>query len=185
MTIRKIALMGNSILNKKAELVTDLHAPELATLIDDMRETLDDIKANGLAAPQVHVSKRVIVYRIVQHQIPEGSSMKPVDWQVLINPQLKITGEEKFDIWERCLSVPQLHGIVTRYRNIVVTAEKLGGGTIEIEASGFHAMLLQHEIDHLDGIVYPMRMSQLNTLSYNSELGDTGFFMPRDLSEFE
>ena len=169
MAILKIALMGNPTLKKIAEPVADPRAPEIARLAVDMRETLEDIKANGLAAPQVHVSKRVVVYRVAPHQIPPGSTMQPIPWRVLVNPVLTPLTEEKKPIWERCLSVPGLHGEVPRYTRIHMKAQQLDGSTLEVDASGFHAMLLQHEIDHLDGILYPMRMPDLRLLGYNDE----------------
>ena len=184
MAILKIAKMGNAILTRVAEPVAEPTASETVSLASDMRETLEDIGANGLAAPQVHVSKRIIVYRITAHQIPAGASMKPVDWQVLVNPVLTPLAEDKKPIWERCLSIPGLHGEVPRYTRVQVEAVGLDGQDIRIEASGFHAMLLQHECDHLDGILYPTRMSDMTKLAFNSELGDTGFFIPRDPAEF-
>ena len=122
----------------------------------------------------MHVSKRVVVYRITAHQIPPGAKMKPLDWRVLINPVITPTSDEKMRIWERCLSIPGMHGQVPRHRDVRLQARKLDGSSIDIAASGFHAMVLQHECDHLDGILYPMRMTDLTTLSFNSELGDRG-----------
>lgn len=184
MAILKIALMGNPVLKRVAERVPDPTAPEIAQLAADMRETLEDIGANGLAAPQVHVSKRVVVYRVAQHQIPPGSTMKPIPWRVLVNPIVTPLTTEKKPIWERCLSVPGLHGEVERYTSIRLQASGLDGAPINIRASGFHAMLLQHECDHLDGVLYPMRMTDLSKLAFNSELGDRGFFVPRSVEEF-
>ena len=184
MAILKIAKMGNPVLKQVAEAVTDPVGEDIANLAADMKETLEDIGANGLAAPQVHVLKRVVVYRITANQIPPGSRMKPLDWRTLINPVIAPLAEAKRPIWERCLSVPGLHGEVSRYTKIKLDATGLDGSNISIVASGFHAMLLQHECDHLDGVLYPMRMSDLSTLAFNSELGDKGFFIPRDASEF-
>lgn len=184
MSILKIALMGNPVLYQVAETVSDPGSTKIRQLVDDMRDTLEDIGGNGLAAPQVHINKRVVLYRIKSEQIPADSDMQPLDWQVLINPVVKSIGAEKLEIWERCLSIPGMHGLVPRYKNIELTAQRLDGSKLSISASGFHAMLLQHEVDHLDGIVYPMRMSKLNTLSFNSELGDKGFLIPRAVEEF-
>lgn len=184
MAILKIALMGNPILKKVAEPVADPTAPDIKKLADDMRETLENIGANGLAAPQVHVSKRVVVYRVAPHQIPAGSTMKPIPWRVLVNPVLTSLTDEKKPIWERCLSLPGLHGQVLRHTEVRVTAKQTDGRDLDITATGFHAMLLQHEIDHLDGILYPMRMTDLSTLAFNSELGDHGFFVHRSPEEF-
>jgi peptide deformylase len=185
MALLKIARMGNQVLKNVAEPVADPTDPEVATLAADMMETLEDIGGNGLAAPQVHVSKRVVVYRIAPHQIPAGSHFKPLPWTVLINPVIEPLTDEKKLIWERCLSIPGLHGMVPRYTRVRCTAQAMDGSSIERVTRGFHAMLLQHECDHLDGILYPMRMTDLSTLAFNSELGDRGFLYPRTAEEFE
>jgi len=184
MAILKIALMGNKILIEKSKAITDPTTPEVRELAQNMQETLDHIGGNGLAAPQVHVPKRLVTYRVAAHQIPPESNMKPIPWRVLINPVVTPVSDEVKPIWERCLSIPGLHGEVVRNTEIVVTAQQLDGSEIEIHASGFHAMLLQHECDHLDGILYPMRMTDLSTLSFNSELGETSFLIPRSAEEF-
>ena len=184
MAILKIAKMGSNVLKQVAKPVVDPVVEEIPRLVEDMKETLEDIGANGLAAPQVHVSKRVVVYRITESQIPPGSRMKPVDWRVLINPVIEPLTDVKEPIWERCLSIPGLHGKVPRYTRISLDATALDGTSISVVASGFHAMLLQHECDHLDGVLYPMRMNDLSTLAFNSELGDKGFFIRRDPTEF-
>jgi peptide deformylase len=184
MSILSIALMGADVLKQVAQPVENPGDPEISRLAADMRETLEHIGANGIAAPQVHVSKRVVVYRISAHQIPLDSTMQPLEWRVLINPLLTPVSDEKMILWERCLSVPGLHGQVARYKKVHLQAQQLDGSTFEIEAAGFHASLLQHECDHLDGVLYPMRMTNLSSLSFNSELGDKGFFIPRDPAEF-
>ena len=176
--------MGNPVLLKPAEQVDDPTSSEVARLVIDMKETLEDIGANGLAAPQVHVSKRIVVYRITEKQIPDGAKMKPIDWRFLINPVITPLTEEKKPIMERCLSVPGLHGAVSRCTKIQLDATGTDGKAICLIVKGFHAMLLQHECDHLDGILYPMKMTDLSTLAFNSELGDKGFLIKRDPSEF-
>jgi len=185
MAILKIARMGNPVLKAVAAPIEDPTDPKWARLVDDMRDTLVDIHANGLAAPQVYVSKRLVLYRVAEHQIPPGSAMKPIAWTVLINPVITPLTEDKRPIWERCLSVPGLHGQVPRYTHIGCEAVGLDGKRLAVEARGFYASLLQHECDHLDGVLYPMRMTDMSTLSFNSELGDRGFFMPRSPSEFD
>ena len=137
-----------------------------------------------MAAPQVHVPVRLVVYRVGGHQIPEGAKMKPVPWRVLINPVLTPLTEEKKPIWERCLSLPGLHGEVPRHTRVWIEARDLDGSPMEITAAGFHAMLLQHGYDHLDGILYPMRMTDLSKLAFNSELGERGFWIHRSPDEF-
>jgi peptide deformylase len=184
MAILKIAKMGNPILMKPSELVADPGSDEIIQLVADMKETLADIGANGLAAPQVHVSLRVVVYRITAQQIPPGSAMQPIDWRVLINPVVTPLTQEQKPIMERCLSVPGLHGQVPRFTKIQLDATDTENRPVQIVANGFHAMLIQHEVDHLDGILYPMRMTDMSTLAFNSELGDKIFAVVRDPAEF-
>ena len=174
MAILKIARMGNPVLKEIAAPVEDPTAPEIAALIEDMKDTLDDIAGAGLAAPQVYVSKRVVLYRILPGRIPPGADQEPIGWTALVNPVITPTTEERRHNWERCLSIPGLHGKVARYTRIRCAYRDLAGAEVEIEAKGFHAMVLQHECDHLDGILYPMRMDDLSLLSFNSELGDKG-----------
>lgn len=184
MSILKIARMGNPVLMKQADPVADPGSQEVARLVRDMQETLADIGANGLAAPQVHVSLRIVIYRIPATQIPAEATMQPIDWTVLINPVVTVLTEEKRPIMERCLSLPGLHGLVPRHTKIQLDAVDTDNNAIQIVASGFHAMLIQHECDHLDGILYPMKMTDMSTLAYNSELGEKIFAVTRDPAEF-
>ena len=171
MAVLRIAKMGNPVLLKKAAPVPDPTAPEIRQLAGDMQETLEDIGASGLAAPQVFVSKRVVVYRIIASRIPEGSGLQPRPWTVMINPAIAPKTETMTPVWERCLSIPGLHGKVPRFMHINITYQDLDGKTFAHEAYSSWAALLQHECDHLDGIVYPMRMTDLSLLAYNDEPG--------------
>ena len=171
MAVLRIAKMGNPVLLRKAERVADPTAPQIGQLAADMQETLEDIGASGLAAPQVFVSKRVVVYRVIAARIPEGSGLEPRPWTVMINPVITPRGESQTPVWERCLSIPGLHGKVPRYLDITIRYQDLQGRTVEHEAYSSWAALLQHECDHLDGIVYPMRMTDLALLAYNDEPG--------------
>lgn len=184
MAVRDIALMGNDVLKRVAEPVEDPSAPEIAELARDMRDTLDNIASTAIAAPQVFVSKRLFVYRVPEHLIPPGSKLKPISWRVVINPVLEPLVEEKEPIgFEKCLSIPGLHGAVPRYARVRVRAQQLDGTPIEITAGGYHARLLQHEYDHLDGILYPQRMTDISKLAFDSQLGDR-FYIPRDPALF-
>jgi len=171
MSVLRIAKMGNPVLLKVAELVPDPGAPEIRQLAADMRETLEDIGASGLAAPQVFVSKRVVVYRIIASRIPEGSGLAPRPWTVMVNPVITPKAAAKTPVWERCLSIPGLHGKVPRFMHITISYQDLDGNTLSHEAHSSWAALLQHECDHLDGIVFPMRMTDLSLLAYNDEPG--------------
>src|SRR4051812_18305021 len=171
MAVLRIAKMGNPILSKIATPVADPTAPEIRKLAADMQETLEDIGASGLAAPQVFVGKRVVVYRVIASRIPEGSGLKPRPWTVMANPVITPKTAAKTPVWERCLSIPGLHGKVPRFMHITITYQDLAGKTVSHDARSSWAALLQHECDHLDGIVYPMRMTDLGLLAYNDEPG--------------
>ncbi len=171
MAVLRIAKMGNPVLLQKSAPVDDPTAPEIARLAQDMQETIEDIGASGLAAPQVFVAKRVVVYRMIAARIPPGSGLEPRPWTVMVNPVITPKRQEKKLVWERCLSVPGLHGKVPRYLHVQVAYMDLMGKQHTHEASSSWAALLQHECDHLDGIVYPMRMTDLSLLAYNEEPG--------------
>lgn len=171
MAVLRIARMGNPVLRRVAEPVADPTDPEIARLAADMRETLEDIGASGLAAPQVFVSKRVVVYRMIEARIPPGSGIAPVPWTTLVNPAITPKTETKELVWERCLSIPGLHGKVPRYPEITLTYQTLDGEAVSHGAHSSWAALLQHEVDHLDGTLYPMRMADLSLLAYNDEPG--------------
>jgi len=177
--VLRIAKMGNPVLLRTAEAVADPTAPEIRKLAQDMQDTIEDIGASGLAAPQVFVSKRVVVYRMIAARIPEGSGLQPRPWTVLVNPVITPKSAEQKQVWERCLSVPGLHGKVPRFANVEITYQDLEGKKHTHEATSSWAALLQHECDHLDGILYPMRMTDLSFLAYNEEPGP----LAREVSE--
>jgi len=171
MAVLRIAKMGNPILLKKADPVPDPTAADIRRLAADMQDTLEDIGASGLAAPQVFASKRVVVYRIIAARIPEGSGLQPRPWTVMVNPEITPKTDSKTPVWERCLSIPGLHGKVPRFLQIEISYFDLDGKKQTHEAHSSWAALLQHECDHLDGIVYPMRMTDMSLLAYNEEPG--------------
>ena len=171
MAVLRIARMGNPVLMQKAASVDDPTAPEIRQLAADMQDTIEDIGASGIAAPQVFVSKRVVVYRMIAARIPPGSGLQPRPWTVMVNPVITPKSEAKTPVWERCLSVPGLHGKVPRFMNINIRYQDLEGKTQTHDAFSSWAALLQHECDHLDGILYPMRMTDLSLLAYNEEPG--------------
>ena len=171
MAVLRIARMGNPVLLEPAQPVADPTAPEIRALARDMQDTLEDIGASGLAAPQVFVPKRVVVYRMIASRIPPGSGLQPRPWTVMVNPVITPKSELKRDTWERCLSVPGLHGKVPRYTDIQISYSDLDGKRHTDHATSSWAALLQHECDHLDGVLYPMRMTDLKLLAYNEEPG--------------
>jgi peptide deformylase len=169
MAILKIARMGHPILRAPALPVADPSAPEIAALVGDMWETLADIGGAGLAAPQVHVGKRVVVFHVPGSRAArEGAEAVPPT--VLINPEILPLDDEMVEGWEACLSVPGLTGWVPRHGRILYRALTPEGGRIEREASGFHARVVQHECDHLDGMLYPLRMRDISKLMFVEEM---------------
>lgn len=171
MAILQIAKMGHPILRQVAAAVEDPTDPEIARLAENIRQTLEHIGASGIAAPQVFVAKRVVVYRMIEARIPKGSGLQPVPWTVMVNPVITPLGDETVPVWERCLSLPGLHGQVPRYPRVAVDYLTLRGEAVRDEAHGTWASLLQHECDHLDGKLFPMRMSDIGMLAFNDSPG--------------
>jgi peptide deformylase len=169
MSILKIARMGHPVLRHPAEPVADPTAPEVRRLVADMWETLGDIGGAGLAAPQVHVPWRVVIFHVpALRAAREGA--EPVAPIALVNPEITHLNGEKVGGWEGCLSVPGLTGWVPRHAAIRYRAVTPEGEAIDREATGFHARVVQHECDHLDGMLYPMRMTDLSKLMFLEEM---------------
>lgn len=185
MAILKIARMGHPVLKTIAEPVVDPTAPEIKTLLADMEETLEDIGGNGLAAPQVYISKRVVLYRLMAERMPPGAKTKPIDWTALINPVITPLTQTKHYNYERCLSLPDMVGKVGRPTHVRCDYLTPKGEKKSIEARGFHAMVLQHECDHLDGILYPMRMDDIAEFGYSSEFKVRDFVLLWTPEEFD
>jgi peptide deformylase len=171
MAIRQIARMGHPVLRRVAEPVADPAEPEIARLAEDMRDTIEEIGAAGIAAPQVYISRRVVVFRVPASRIPPGVRLAPIPWTTMVNPTVTPLTDRKQLIWERCLSLPGLHGKVPRFTAVRVGYLTTRGEERTIEAEDWLAMLLQHEVDHLDGYLYPMRMTDLSLLAFNSDPG--------------
>ena len=173
MAILKIARMGHPILRQRAEPVADPTAPEVHRLVRDMVETMDDAGGTGLAAPQVHVPLRVVVFfvagaRAAAEDGGESGQLEgpSVPLTILINPQIEVLDPALALGPEACLSVPGLVGQVPRPRRIRYGGLTLEGEALSREAEGFHARVVLHECDHLDGILYPQRMTDLSSLSF-------------------
>ena len=173
MAVLKIARMGHPVLLKKAEEVEDGTAPDIQRLIDDMIETLADAGGVGLAAPQVHVSKRLFLYSVPESR-SEGVDDPALDVQVIINPELEPVDEEMIPRFEGCLSIPGWRGEVPRYKRVRYAGYGRTGNRVEGVASGFRAHVMQHEMDHLNGILYPMRMTDLGKLGFEAEMARYG-----------
>jgi peptide deformylase len=169
MAVLAIARMGHPVLLARAQVVEDVHDPEIRRLITDMRETLEQSGGVGLAAPQVHVSRRLFLYSVPQSR-SEGADDPALPVQVIINPELEPCGEETLLRMEGCLSLPGLRGEVPRYRAVRYRGQDETGQGIEGVATGFRAHVMQHEMDHLDGILYPMRMTDLSRMGFDAEM---------------
>lgn len=167
--------MGHPALRQTAEPVTDFGDPELRRLVEDMVETMIDASGAGLAAPQVHESIRLVIFQAPAGRSDPGlSEAEAFDHTapltVLINPEIEIVSDEREGGWEGCLSVPGLRGWVERPAHIRYKGMGIDGQVIQRVARGFHARVVQHECDHLDGILYPQRMTDLGKLIFESEI---------------
>jgi len=170
--------MGHHILNQRADEVADPTAPDVARLVAAMIETMEDADGTGLAAPQVHMPWRVVVYKVMAGRAEaeagdgegEGAASREVPTTAMINPVVEPLGEETNVGFEACLSVPDMAGPVRRFNNVRVTYQTLDGETVSTEADGFHARVIQHECDHLDGILYPMRIEDMSQFGFVDEL---------------
>lgn len=167
MAILKIARMGHPVLRRRADEVVDAAAPEIADLVADMIETLADSGGVGLAAPQVHMPLRLVIFHVPASRSDDGRS-QPLT--VLINPVIVPLSDEREVAYEACLSLPGMTGAVPRYRRIRYGGLGLDGQPFEREAAGFHARVVQHECDHLDGVLYPMRMDDLSKFGFVEEV---------------
>ncbi len=190
--------MGHPVLKEPAAEIGDIDAPEIHTLVRDMIETLGDAGGIGLAAPQVHESLRLMIFyaprdvelpddedpdevnedpdvveenkelTAAERRILEREGMFDQPPLVLLTPEIEVLTEEISESWESCLSIPGLRGKVPRCTHIRYRGTDLKGETVEVEAKDFHARIFQHEFDHLDGILYPQRMTDLGSLMFES-----------------
>lgn len=168
MAIKPVLRMGDPLLFAKAESVSEFDTPALHALIQDMQDTMESMNGAGIAAPQIGVSLRVVIFGVgVNPRYPDAEQ---VPYTVLINPTLRPVGDEIEDGWEGCLSVPGMRGIVPRYTRLHYTGFDQYGQPIDRLVSGFHARVVQHECDHLDGILYPMRIQDLRNFGYTEVL---------------
>ncbi len=170
MAILKVARLGNPVLRGAAgEIPADkVNQPDFQRFIDDMVTTMHEYEGVGLAAVQVHEPIQVAVLEVADNARYPGKAAVPLS--VLINPAIVPLDDETEDDWEGCLSIPEIRGRVPRYKNLRVTALDREGHALDFVASGFHARVIQHEVDHLRGHVYMDRMPDLSTLTYLSEM---------------
>ena len=168
MTVRETLKMGHPLLQQVAEPVHAFNTPVLDALILDMFETMEALNGAGLAAPQIGESLRVLIFAVEDN--PRYPEVESIPETVLINPTIHILDETLEEDWEGCLSVPGLRGLVPRYRAIRYRGYDQNGELIERDAGGFHARVVQHELDHLDGILYPQRIRDLRNFGFESVL---------------
>ena len=166
--IRDVLRMGDPRLLERAREVERVDTPELRALLDDMRDTMRAQNGAGLAAPQIGVGARVVIFA-VDHN-PRYPDVEPVPYTELVNPVLTPLSDEIEDGWEGCLSVPGLRGVVPRFRRLRYRGLDPSGAVIEREVEGFHARVVQHECDHLDGILYPMRVRDFTRFGFTDVL---------------
>jgi peptide deformylase len=168
MAIRTVLRMGEPLLLQKAQAITQFDTPDLHALIVDMQDTMQAMDGAGIAAPQIGVSLQVVIFGVGSN--PRYPDAEQVPYTVLINPILTPVGDKIEDGWEGCLSVPGMRGVVPRYTRLHYTGFDQYGNAIDRLVSGFHARVVQHETDHLNGILYPMRITDLRQFGYTDVL---------------
>ena len=168
MAVRSVLRMGDPRLLEPSRPVEKFDTPELHALIADMTDTMKALNGAGLAAPQIGVGLQVVIFG-VDHN-PRYPDAESVPHTVLINPVLTALDDEMEEGWEGCLSVPGMRGLVPRYQRLRYQGRDQHGNPIDRTASGFHARVVQHECDHLYGILYPMRIRDLRNFGFNEEL---------------
>ena len=168
MSILKIARLGHPVLHKKAATVKKLPDSAIQKLIEDMTETMLDANGIGLAAPQVHVNKQVIIFRIPKEEKDIENGL--IEITALINPKLSKISNETDNDWEGCLSIPGMSGLVKRFSKIKYEGLDMNGNLIKRTAEGFHARVVQHEYDHLMGILYINRLVDSRAFGFNDEI---------------
>ena len=168
MATRPVLKMGDPLLFEKADPVIKFSTPELDQLVEDMFDTMRAESGAGLAAPQIGVSQRVVIFGVDAN--PRYPDIEEIPMTVLINPIIEPIGDEMEQGWEGCLSVPGMRGLVSRYTTIRYRGFNQKGETLEQVVSEFHARVVQHECDHLDGILYPMRIKDLRYFGFESVL---------------
>ena len=168
MAVREVLRMGHPVLRQVAAPVERLGTPELARLVQDMKDTMAHEDGAGLAAPQIGESVRVVIFGVSAN--PRYPDAEEVPFTVLVNPVIEFLTEETEEGWEGCLSVPGLRGAVPRRTRLRYRGFDEAGRPIDRVAEGFHARVVQHECDHLDGILYPMRMPDMSRFGFTEEL---------------
>jgi peptide deformylase len=173
--VRRVLKMGDPLLRAVAAPVTRFDAA-LGELVADMDETMRALSGAGIAAPQIGVSARVVIFELKDN--PRYPHLAPVPYTVLVNPVITPLGEEMEEGWEGCLSVPGMRGLVPRFRRLRYRGFDAQGAPIDRTVEGFHARVVQHEVDHLDGILFPQRVRDLRNFGFDDALIDQMMPMP-------
>ena len=171
MAVRKVLRMGHPLLQEISAEVTQFNSPELDNLVQDLFDTMEAEDGAGIAAPQIGVLKRVVIFG-VETENPRYPGRGNIPVTVLINPNITPIGDTKEDGWEGCLSVPGMRGLVPRFQKVKYSGYDQMGNLIEREADSFHARVVQHECDHLDGILYPQRIEDMTQFGFLEELAN-------------
>jgi len=167
MAVQKVLRMGHPLLNQCAKAVENFNNTELSQLILDMKDTMAELKGAGLAAPQIGASVRIVIFGVEKN--PRYPDVESVPETVLINPKITVLDSTEEESWEGCLSIPYMRGLVPRYKSINYQGYNEKGERIERVAHDFHARVVQHEIDHLDGILYPQRIENMQNFGFEDE----------------
>jgi peptide deformylase len=175
MAIRPVLRMGEPLLRAVAAPVTRFDA-DLTALVTDMDDTMRHLGGAGIAAPQIGVSARVVIFELKDN--PRYPQLTPVPYTVLVNPLVTPLGAEQDEGWEGCLSVPGMRGLVPRFRRLRYQGFDLHGTPIDRTVEGFHARVVQHEVDHLDGVLFPQRVRDLRNFGFEDALAGQMTPMP-------
>ncbi|MGH8756740.1 MAG: peptide deformylase [Burkholderiales bacterium] len=168
MAVKTVLKMGDPRLFEVAKPVTAFDTPQLHEMVQDMHHTMEALNGAGLAAPQIGVGLQVVIFGVTRN--PRYPDAEEVPYTVLINPQIASLDQEMEEDWEGCLSVPGMRGLVPRYKRLRYQGRDQYGKSIERSVSGFHARVVQHECDHLQGILYPMRIRDMRNFGYSEVL---------------
>ena len=160
--------MGDARLLQMSQPVREIPSAELNQLLGDMRDTMQALSGAGIAAPQIGVPLRVVIFGLTHN--PRYPDAEPVPDTVLINPQIELLGDDTEDGWEGCLSVPGMRGLVPRFTRVRYTGFDENANAIDRTVTGFHARVVQHEVDHLNGVLYPMRIRDLRQFGFSAAL---------------
>ena len=168
MPVKEVLKMGHPVLRERARAVDQFNTSELTALLTDMLDTMHALDGAGLAAPQIGVSLRVVIFAVESN--PRYPDAETIPQTILINPEITFLSQAQTPGWEGCLSIPGMRGFVPRYEHILYRGYNQHGELFEREVRGFHARVVQHEVDHLDGVLYPMRMTDMTQFGFEQEL---------------